>query len=151
TVEGSRRARSLSCERTLNTDVRTRHDIEVHLRASAETVARRLRKHALRAGGVRVKLKRTDFQILTRQRTLAAPTDVAGEFFAAARTLLDEIIAAGPFRLVGLAAYELVGAERKEQIGLAIDGAARTRALETALDSVADRFGAGAVQRAADL
>jgi DNA polymerase-4 len=150
-VEGSRRARSLSCERTLNEDVTGRHEIEGHLRASAETIARRLRRRSLLAGGIRVKLKRSDFQILTRQRTLRAPSDVAAEFFAAARTLLDEIVGAGPFRLVGLAAYELAGSERKEQLGLSIDGAARTRALETTLDSVAERFGAGAVQRAADL
>jgi len=149
-VEGARRARSLSCERTLNVDVAARHEIEAHLRASADTVARRLRRRGLRARGVRVKLKRTDFEILTRQRTLQAPSDVAAEFFAAARTLLDDIVAEGPFRLVGLAAYEIEGAADREQLGLAIDSG-RTRALETALDSVAERFGAGVVQRAADL
>ncbi|HEX5048684.1 MAG TPA: DNA polymerase IV [Gammaproteobacteria bacterium] len=149
-VEGSRRASSLSCERTLNADVFSRQEIEAHLRASADTVARRLRRRELRAGGVRVKLKRTDFQILTRQRTLPAPSDVAAEFFAAARTLLDEIVAQGPFRLVGLGAYEIAAAADDEQLGLPIE-AGRARALETALDSVAERFGAGAVQRAADL
>jgi DNA polymerase IV len=149
-VEGARRARSLSCERTLNADVSARHEIEVHLRASADTVARRLRRRGLRAGGVRVKLKRTDFQILTRQRTLQAPSDVAAEFFAAARTLLDEIVAQGPFRLVGLGAFEIATEADEEQLGLPIDSR-RVRALETALDSVAERFGAGAVQRAADL
>lgn len=149
-VESARRARSLSCERTLNVDVAARHDIEAHLRAAADTVARRLRRRALTAGGVRVKLKRTDFQILTRQRTLRAPSDVAAELFAAARTLLDEIAAQGPFRLVGLAAYEIASAADEEQLGLPIDSR-RTRALETAVDSVVERFGAGAVQRAADL
>jgi DNA polymerase-4 len=99
---------------------------------------------------VRVKLKRTDFQILTRQRTLQAPSDVAAEFFAAARTLLDDIVNDGPFRLVGLAAYEISAAADEAQLGLPIDSR-RTRALETALDSVAERFGAGAVQRAANL
>jgi DNA polymerase-4 len=149
-VEGARRARSLSCERTLNADVSARHEIEAHLRAAADTVARRLRRRGLRAGGVRVKLKRTDFQILTRQRTLHPPSDVAAEFFATARTLLDEIVAQGPFRLVGLGAYEIATASADEQLGLAIDSQ-RLRALETALDSVVERFGAGAVQRAANL
>jgi hypothetical protein len=75
---------------------------------------------------------------------------VAADFFAAARTLLDDIAGRGPFRLVGLAAYELESGAGGGQLGLAIDPR-RTRALETALDSVADRFGAGAVQRAANL
>jgi DNA polymerase-4 len=149
-VESGRRARSLSCERTLNEDVSARREIEAHVRASADTVARRLRRRGLRARGVRVKLKRTDFEILTRQRTLPAPSDVAADFFAAARTLLDDIAGRGPFRLVGLAAYELESGAGGGQLGLAIDPR-RTRALETALDSVADRFGAGAVQRAANL
>ena len=149
-VEASRLARSLSCERTLNEDVTARREIEAHLRAAADTVARRLRRRGLSARGVRVKLKRTDFQILTRQRALPEPSDVAAELFAAARSLLDGIVAEGPFRLVGLAAYEIGGAADEAQLGLAIDSR-RTRALETALDSVAERFGSGAVQRAANL
>jgi hypothetical protein len=51
---------------------------------------------------------------------------------------------------VGLGVYEIAAAAKDEQLGLPIDSR-RVRALETALDSVAERFGAGAVQRAADL
>jgi DNA polymerase IV len=151
TVERDRIARSLSCERTLNEDIAARPEIEAHLRASADTVARRLRRHDLCAAGVRVKLKRTDFRILTRQRALSAPTDVAAELFAAAGSLLDEIGSAGPFRLVGLAAYGLSASAQRAQLGLPIESSKRARDLETTLDRVAARFGAGAVQRAADL
>jgi nucleotidyltransferase/DNA polymerase involved in DNA repair len=47
----------LSCERTLNADVTKLFEIEANLRASADTLARRLRRHGLGARGVRVKLK----------------------------------------------------------------------------------------------
>jgi DNA polymerase-4 len=150
-VEGSRAAHSLSCERTLNEDIAARGDIESHLRSAAETVARRLRRRGLCARGVRVKLKRTDFRLVSRQRTLGTPTDIAAELFAAAVSLLDEIVAEGPFRLVGLATYELGRRSERAQLGLAIGGAARTRDLETTLDRLAERFGSGAVQRATDL
>lgn len=150
-VEGSRAARSLSCERTLNEDVTRLHEIETHLRASADTLARRLRRHRLGARGVRVKLKRANFAVLTRQRTLPAPTDVAADLYAAGTGLLGDIASAGPFRLVGLAAYDLEPMAEGAQLDLQVGTSRRTRDLETALDRVAERFGPGAVQRAADL
>jgi DNA polymerase IV len=150
-VEGSRESHSLSCERTLNEDVAAREAVEGHVRSAAETVARRLRRRGLAARGVRVKLKCTDFRLVSRQSILLAPTDVAAELFAAATPLLDDIVAHGPFRLVGIAAYELVRRTEPLQMGLPIGRGVRVRDLETTLDRLAERFGSGVVQRAADL
>ncbi len=149
-VVGGRASRSIGSERTLTIDVTTRHAIEQHLRTSAEHVATRLRRRRLLAHGVRVKLKRSDFKVLTRQRMLGMPSDVALELFSAARKLLDGIVDRGPFRLVGLAAFDLAGSSAAEQLGLPL-GAARARQLETTIDRLAERFGAGVVQRAVDL
>jgi DNA polymerase-4 len=153
TVEGARESRGLSSERTLSVDVSTRKEIEAFLRSAAETVAQRLRRRSLLARGIRVKLKRSDFRILTRQRTLGAPTDVAAELFAAAVPLLDALANEGPFRLVGLGGYELTERGADAQLGLELTtgGAGRARRLETTLDLLAARFGAGTVQRASDL
>jgi DNA polymerase-4 len=150
-VSGSRRAGSLSSERTLNVDIAARADIEAHLRAAADTVARRLRRSARTARGVRLKLKRSDFRIITRQGVLATATDVGAALFAKAASLLDEVNDPGPFRLVGLAAYELESQDDGAQLELVPAGESRARRLETMLDAVADRFGSGAVRRAADL
>jgi DNA polymerase-4 len=134
-------------------DVGTRKDIEAYLRSASETVAQRLRRRSLRVRGVRVKLKRTDFRILTRQRTLSAATDVAAELFCAATSLLDGIEDEGPFRLVGLGGYDLIeqGADSQLALGLEAGRAGRSRRLETTIDRLTARFGAGAVQRASDL
>jgi DNA polymerase-4 len=150
-VAGSRANHSLGSERTLNVDVSARAAIEQHLRHSAETVGARLRRRGVQARGVRVKLKRTDFRILTRQRALQQPTDVAADLFAAAQTLLEEFDDAGPFRLVGLAAYDLVDVETDAQLALPLVGSDRNRRLETTLDRLAERYGARVVQRAAEL
>jgi len=65
--------------------------------------------------------------------------------------LLDEIGQRGPFRLVGLAAYDLRPAVTPEsQLALLATGN-RERRLETAIDALVDRFGRGVVQRAGDL
>jgi DNA polymerase-4 len=151
-VNGSRRAGSLSSERTLSVDIGARRDIERHLRLAADTVARRLRFGARVARGVRLKLKRTDFRIITRQSVLAAATDVGAVLFAQAASLLDEVRDTGPFRLVGLAAYEIESrADECAQLELVPGGDGRTRRLETALDAVAAKFGSQAVRRAADI
>jgi DNA polymerase-4 len=152
-VAGSRESRGLSSERTLSVDISARKEIEAYLRSAAETVAQRLRRRSLRAGGVRVKLKRSDFRILTRQRVLQRPSDVAAELFSVAVTLLDGIEDEGPFRLVGLGGYDLTeeGDDSQLALGLEVGRTGRARRLETTLDRLAARFGAGTVQRASDL
>jgi DNA polymerase-4 len=151
-VSGSRRAGSLSSERTLNVDIRARTDIEAHLRLAADTVARRLRRSARVARGVRLKLKRTDFRSITRQGVLAEATDVGAVLFAKVASLLDDVRDPGPFRLVGLAAYELDSrTDDGAQLDLVPAGESRARRLETTLDAVAERFGSAAVRRAVEL
>ena len=149
-VSGSRAAVSLSSERTLAVDVSARSEIEAHVRGAAEIVAQRLRRRGIRARGVRLKLKRSDFRVLTRQRALRAPTDVAAELFGVGKALLAELDDSGPFRLVGLGAYDLAPREDR-QLTIADETASRARRLEQTLDELAERFGAGVVQRAADL
>jgi DNA polymerase-4 len=110
-----------------------------------------LRRGARVARGVRLKLKRSDFRIITRQGVLPAATDVGAVLFAKAASLLDEVRDPGPFRLVGLAAYEIdARTDGSAQLDL-VPGGSRVRRLETTLDAVAERFGSEAVRRAADL
>jgi DNA polymerase-4 len=151
-VVGSRRARSVGSERTLNDDVTARADIEAHLRLAADAVAQRLRRSQRRARGVRIKLKTSDFRVITRQKELGEATDVAAVLLARATTLLDEVRDGGPFRLVGLAVYDLID-ERTTvaQLDLLPEAGDRERRLETAIDALVGRFGTGVVQRAGDL
>jgi DNA polymerase-4 len=149
-VEGRRSARSVGSERTLVEDTSSRAEIIDHLRRSADGIGRRLRRRKLRARGIRVKLKTSSFQLLTRQRLLPAATDVAARLLEAALPLLDEFPFDEPFRLVGLAAYELVEEGASEQLDL-FGVALKQRRLEQALDGLRSRFGAGAVGRASDV
>ena len=145
-------AKSLGSDRTLAHDVTEREDIQLHLRRSADTIGRRLRRKGYLAGGVRVKLKTSNFRLLTRQRRLSDATDVADALYRAGVELLDEFDHRGPFRLVGLAAYELTRDEQAAQEDLFEQGErARQRRLEATIDALDERFGAGAVQRAREL
>ncbi len=148
-VEGRRSARSVGSERTLAEDISDRAAIVEHLRRSADGIGRRLRRRNLRARGIRVKLKTSSFQLLTRQRLLPEATDVAARLLEAALPLLQEFPYDEPFRLVGLAAYDLIEEGAPQQLDL-FGLSAKRRDLEQALDGLRGRFGDGTVGRASD-
>jgi DNA polymerase-4 len=149
-VIGRRTSKSIGSEHTLDKDVREKADIKYHLRRSADTIGRRLRKKGYVAFGVGVKLKTTDFQILTRQLRLQEPTDVAESIYSIGVDLLNHINRPGPFRLVGMVAYDLVGIDDLVQLDL-FGTLVRRRRLEVAIDELVARFGTNVVHRADDL
>ncbi|MEQ8857636.1 MAG: DNA polymerase IV [Pseudomonadales bacterium] len=148
-VARRRAARSMGADRTLKQDVNDRDAIARHLTRAADRIGRRLRRKGYLAYGVRVRLKTSDFRLLSRQRHVL-PTDAGGDLLAAALQLLDAFPAAGPYRLVGMAAFDLEGAAQPSQLEL-FSGGERRRRLESTLDAVSERFGDGAVRRARDM
>ena len=149
-VIGRRSSKSIGSERTLKEDISGKADIKLHLRRSAEVIGRQLRQKRYVAFGVGVKLKTTGFQILTRQRRLSEPTDLQARLYLVGIGLLDEFDHAGPFRLVGVVAYDLVGIDDRLQLDL-FGISTRQRRLEVAIDDLAARFGPNIVHRANDL
>jgi DNA polymerase-4 len=148
-VTGRRTSKSIGSEHTLEKDVREKADIKFHLRRSAETIGRRLRQKRYVAFGVGVKLKTAEFQIMSRQRRLSEPTDVTERLYSVGADLLDEFDHRGPFRLVGMVAYDLIGLNDRVQLEL-FNTFARHHRLEAAIDELAERFGADIVYRASD-
>ena len=148
-VRRTRVAKSIGSDRTLRADVSQREDIELHLRRAADRIARRVRSNGYVAGGVRVRLKTSRFELLARQRSLSKPVDLASEFFAVGRRLLDEFDHPGPFRLVGMTAFDLDWRRGPQQLDLFDDVVKRD--LETTIDCLVERFGRDAIVRARDL
>jgi DNA polymerase-4 len=149
-VTGHRGGKSIGSEHTLDTDVSDVAEIKRHLRRAAENIGRRLRKKGTRAFGISVKLKTADFQLLSRQRRLTEPTDVTETIYSVGVELLKAFDHPGPFRLVGMAAYDLVSTEDKTQLDL-FGGSARQRRLDAAIDDLSERYGANIVHRGNDL
>ena len=108
-VLGSRMSKSIGSESTLDRDLSEKADIKFHMRRSADAVGRRLRKKNYVAFGVGLKLKTANFQLISRRHRLSEPTDVAERLYSVAVDLLDHVNHAGPFRLIGLVAYDLIG------------------------------------------
>jgi DNA polymerase-4 len=149
-VLGSRMSKSIGSEDTLDRDVSEKADIKFHMRRSADVIGRRLRKKNYVAFGAGLKLKTANFQLISRRHRLSEPTDVAERLYSVAVDLLDHVNHAGPFRLIGLVAYDLIGNDDLAQRGL-FNNLGRRRQLEVAIDHLTARFGIDVVKRADDL
>lgn len=161
-VVNQRPAVSVGSERTLERNALDLPDVLMHLRRSADRIGERLRAKQTLAGGVRVKLKTATFQLITRQQRLKQPTDLAEDLFAAASKLARRFDSQGPFRLVGMAAYDLRRGADAAQLDLfaavnvgegkgRFKDMAKQRRLEETMDSLTARFGRGALKRARDI
>ena len=155
-VQTGRRRRSIGSQCALGRAKRvaghTSEDVDAVLVGLVERVTRRLRAAGRVGRTVTLRLRFGDFSRATRSRTLARPTDRSDAVLAVARGLLGE---AGPLvrsqglTLIGVAVANLDDADAVQLI-LPFDRrtAAGGTALDTALDDIRSRFGAGALTRA---
>jgi DNA polymerase-4 len=151
-------ARSLSHETTFAADIADPADLRAWLLGLAEQVARRLRRHDLCARTVQVKVRFGDFRTVSRARTLAQPTDLTRTLWRAGREGFEAAWAArGPrgraagVRLLGFGVSGL--AVRAPRQGDLFEDPAGERqvALDRLSDTIAERFGPGALRRAGGL
>lgn len=147
-LRGGGLPKSVSRETTLGSDTVSRERLEQLLSLFTARIAAQLRGDNLMARTVGLKLRHGDFRTITRQETLAQPTDLDHELRQSVRQLLDK---AWPdvqrrgrgVRLIGVSATGLIPAEVPDLF----EPPARQqkRRLTTAVDEVRDRFGFDAV------
>lgn len=156
-VEAYREPKSYSEENTFSYDVSDTVLLEATILTHAESVARRLRRDELKARVVVLKWCEAErrapgprgYPSRSRRITLPEATDDGDMIAREARKLLLKSDLAGPVRLIGVGAE---GLESREAPQLSLFGEApekkRRGELNRALDEIADRFGAKALQRA---
>lgn len=135
--------KGMSAETTFNIDLSKASDLEAELWPLCEKLASKARRDGIAGRVVTLKLRRTDFRILTRRRTLTDPVQTARTLFAEGRALLQPELGI-PYRLIGIGMADLVDAA---DVAPGLFAADRTRELttETTIDRLRDRFGPGAV------
>ncbi|MGH2482839.1 MAG: DNA polymerase IV [Candidatus Limnocylindria bacterium] len=137
--------KSIGHEHTFNTDITERTGLDGTLLWLSESVAGRLRRHQMAAGGVQLKLRYEGFETLTRQATLPQPTTDAQVLLEVTHRLLDRTLQPGrAVRLIGITAISLVDAQQLTLFG---DGQ-RVQRLAEATDAVREKFGDRAITRA---
>jgi DNA polymerase-4 len=144
-VDPASERKGTSAETTFNTDLADLAALEDKLQPLCEKVAHRLRERGWATRVVVLKLKTSDFRLLTRRRTLPVATQTARTLFTCARELLRAEAHGTPYRLIGVGAAELLEATVGQSDFFT---GAEDRALkaETAVDALRSKFGQDAVR-----
>ncbi len=135
--------RGMSAETTFNTDLTSPEDLDAELWPLCEKVAAKARRDGVASRVIVLKLRRPDFRIVTRRRTLPDPVQTARALFAVGRDLLKPELGR-PYRLIGIGMADIADAE-DTPAGLFDTGEQRTLKTETTIDTLRQRFGPGAV------
>jgi DNA polymerase-4 len=147
-VTPERETKSISSETTFDADIADKELLTRTLLLQCERVAARLKKQQLACRSVTLKLRTADFKLRTRARSGFEPTQLATRLFLAARALLEkEADGRTRFRLLGVSTADFVAADGADQGDLVDKDIGRERAREHAIDSLREKFGAGAVVR----
>ncbi|WP_426040387.1 DNA polymerase IV [Brevundimonas sp. TWP2-3-4b1] len=135
--------RGMSAENTFNTDLTALEELEAELCPLCEKVASKARRDGVSSRVVVLKLRRTDFRIVTRRRTMPDPVQTARALFAIGRELLAPELGR-PYRLIGIGLADIQDAEHRPE-GLFASPDRRTLKTETTIDALRARFGSNAV------
>jgi DNA polymerase-4 len=142
--------KSISQETTYTRDVGDEAELLRTLHELSLGVARELRRSALCATTVKLKLRWPDFTTPTRQVTLGQPSDDGELIYATAKQLLVRLWQPGQFvRLIGVGVSGLT--DQPRQMGLFDAPDERTERLTATVSAMRKRFGDTAIVRGSDV
>lgn len=136
-------AKSIGHEDTFEKDIIDVDLAKKELLALAHRVAHRLRQVKVTGETVTLKVKYSDFTLITRSTTLPEATDDAPEIYSTACTLLEKTaVGKRPVRLLGISISNL-SSDSESQLSLFLGDSSPVRKskLNTAVDSIQEKFG----------
>ena len=138
--------KSISKETTFFEDTSDPDLLDGHIWRLAEQVSDRAKARQLAGRTVTLKLKKGDFQLVTRRHGLSDATQMADRIYRAARELFDHANVKGPFRLIGVGISDLSPEGEADRSGDLLDpDAGKRAAAERATDAIRARFGHEAI------
>ncbi len=145
-VNRDEKLKSISKETTFFEDTGDPDLLDGHLWRLSEQVSDRAKAKELAGRTVTLKLKKGDFQLVTRRHSLTDPTQIADRIYRAARSLFDQSGVKGPFRLIGVGISDLAPEAQADRAGDLLDpDAGRRAAAERAADAIRAKFGHDAI------
>lgn len=115
-VRANRLRKSIGGERTFNEDISAEDELRDTLERIISIVWESIARHEASGRTVTLKMRYTDFQTITRSRSLGQPLADRLEFARLARELLEnELPLPMPIRLMGLTLSNLEGQPREER------------------------------------
>lgn len=149
-VEVERDPKSIGHEETYPHDLHGHVELERELVRLSDAVASRLRKHALPARTLTLKVRFAGFRTVTRSITLDGGVDTGPELVDALKPLLRALDVSPGVRLLGVSGSNFGG--RARQLGLFDDPTVATPSLSAAaIDEIRERFGSAAIGPASSI
>lgn len=146
-----RELKSVGNSVTFRRDISGAEDIQKGIKALSDRVAARMREAGVKCWVVQVGVKDPNLRVLSRQKTLSAPTCLSKELEQAALKLIRSFWnESAPIRLLSLTGSSLVPLDAPDgQLCFFEPGSGAERRkeerLETTLDRIRSRYGTGAV------
>jgi DNA polymerase IV len=145
-VNRDEKLKSISKETTFFEDTSDPDLLDGHIWRLSEQVADRAKAKRLSGRTVTLKLKKGDFQLVTRRHALTDPTQLTDRIYRAARDLFDHAGTTGPFRLIGVGISDLAPGDQADLSQDLLDpNATKRAAAERATDAIRAKFGAEAI------
>ena len=135
--------KGMSAETTFNVDLTSAEDLDAELWPLCEKLASKARRDGVASRVVVLKLRRTDFKIITRRHTVPEPIQTARALFAIGRDLLKPELGV-PYRLIGIGMADVQDAVDSPS-GLFASTESRALKTETTIDKLRAKFGKDAV------
>ena len=124
-------------------------DIKTAVAGLSDTVAVRLRKYEMKAAGIKVDIKDPYFKVISRQKQLIRPTNLAEEISTAANEIIRQSWgSASPIRLLTITGINLVDEDEAEQLSLFdMDNKNRETGekLERTMDLIRAKYGGSSI------
>ncbi len=154
-ADESEKIKSVGNGVTFTRDLITEDDIITAVTSLSDTVAGRLRRYGMKACGVKVDIKDPYFKVISRQKQLFSPTNLAGEL---AKNALDIIHSSwkngSPIRMLTITGINLTDEIFDEQLslfGVSSDDRQKSEQIERTMDEVRKKYGSSSIGFAAVL
>ncbi len=132
-----------------STDIGDLNTLKKEALLIADSVGWRSRRHMLKGRTVSIKVKYSNFKVITRSITIDSPTDVTDIIYKNACDLLD-IIPLSPIRLLGVGISNFDDTSY-EQLSLfeqsSTDDVCKKEHVDQLVDTLRERFGYNAVKK----
>lgn len=136
-----RKAKSISNEVTFEKNISNSDILDGYLWRLSVKVADRVKAEHSAGRVVSLKLKRANFKLITRRRTLKIPTSLADQIYRNARQLMEAELKKTPFRLIGVGISQLNFTKNIIDEQMLDADSAQQLVAESTSDVLRERFG----------
>ncbi|MEW6326800.1 MAG: DNA polymerase IV [Thermodesulfobacteriota bacterium] len=144
-------AKSMGSEDTLPEDTADINTLKKQLLSQAEEVGERLRRHGLKGRTITLKLKHSDFTLVTRSHSLKEAACATKILYDTAAMLLERYNLKMPVRLIGLAVSNFGGGQQYSLLPGPEKEMEKLERVDYAIDRIREKLGRQIITRGSNL